>query len=70
MLVSGLLLEPAKLDFDKEGKISNFNLSLEKLDKIANDQGQDISKETRLLRQNLDIAFSVAKKGLEEFIKK
>lgn len=70
MLVSGLLLEPAKIDFDEEGKISNFNFSLEKLDKIANERGQDISQETKLLKQNIDIAFSIAKKGLEEFYKK
>ncbi len=70
MLVTGLLLEPAKIDFDEEGKISNFNFSIEKLDEIANKRGQDISKETKLLQQNIDIAFSLAKKGLEEFYNK
>jgi len=66
-LMSQLLLEPVKMDFDSDGKIVDFNLSIEKLETIAFQQGYNVSQESSQLREILEIAFSIARKGLDEF---
>jgi hypothetical protein len=63
------MLGPAKMDFDENGKIVDFNLSLDKLENIATSQGYDVTKDTQLLKDNLEVAFAVAKTGLNGFYK-
>jgi hypothetical protein len=69
MMMSNLMLGPAKMDFDENGKIVDFSLSLDKLENIATSQGYDVTHDTQLLKDNLEVAYDVAKNGLGSFYK-
>lgn len=69
MMMSNLMLGPAKINFDENGKIVDFNLSLDKLENIATSQGYDVTHDSQLLKDKLKVAYDVAKKGLGSFYK-
>jgi len=70
VLMSQLMLGPAKMDFDEDGKVVNFNLELDKLENIAANEGYEVTKDSELLKEQLGNAYSIAQKGLGEFYKK
>jgi len=66
-LMSQLMIGSSSMELDENGKVTNFNLSLDKLQNIATIQGYDVEKDAVALKDTLEVAFSVASKGLTQF---